>query len=80
MGSERKPCPFHGVYDCSCYPDFDGDLTEWNTRPAEDRLRKALEHMLARYIELVDSGDCGFWDHEKESQVIAASAALKGED
>lgn len=39
-------------------------------------LREALEHLLARHVELISSGDCGFWDAEKDEAVIQARAAL----
>ncbi|MBW3095668.1 hypothetical protein [Pseudohoeflea coraliihabitans] len=39
-------------------------------------LLEALEGLLAKYTELVSSGDCGSWDPEKESEVIAARAAI----
>jgi len=31
-----------------------------------------LEDMTNHYAELANSGDCGFWDPEKESEVVAA--------
>jgi hypothetical protein len=36
----------------------------------------ALEKLLARYTELVNCGDCGFWDPEQEDEVIEARKAL----
>lgn len=42
----------------------------------EATLRKALSGLLARYTEIVASGDCGFWDVESESEVFVARAAL----
>lgn len=36
----------------------------------------ALERMTNRYVEMVASGDCGFWNAEEEDFVIAARAAL----
>ena len=42
-------------------------------------LRAALAGLLKRYVDLAGSGDCGNWDPETEDQVIAARAALKGE-
>jgi hypothetical protein len=39
-------------------------------------LREALEKLLNRYVDLVNCGDCGFWDPEKEPEVQAARAAL----
>lgn len=40
------------------------------------KLVGALEGMLNRYVELVESGDAGKWDAEAEPDVIAARAAL----
>lgn len=40
------------------------------------RLRGALDGLLERYTELVNSGDAGFWDPEKEPVVLAAREAL----
>ena len=45
----------------------------------ESRLEKALQDILKRYVDLANSGDCGFWDPEKEDEVIQARAALNGE-
>lgn len=39
-------------------------------------LREAAEALLNRYVELVNSGDCGFWDPEKEEEVKSLRAAL----
>jgi hypothetical protein len=39
-------------------------------------LRNALQRMVDRYVSLVNSGDCGFWNPEDESDVIAARNAL----
>lgn len=43
---------------------------------AETR-RKALQELLARYVGLVNCGDCGFWDPETEKEVKAARRALQ---
>ena len=46
---------------------------------AEDRvavLEKALAATLDQYISLASSGDCGFWNADKEPHVIAARTAL----
>ena len=40
------------------------------------KLVGALEGMLNRYVELVESGDAGKWDAEAEPDVIAARAIL----
>lgn len=36
----------------------------------------ALNGIIKRYAELVDSGDCGFWEVEGETEMITARAAL----
>lgn len=36
----------------------------------------ALSGLLERYVGLVESGDAGFWDAEKEDCVIKARAAI----
>jgi len=41
------------------------------------RLRSALLGMVDHYTQLVNSGDAGNWDPEKEPVVIAARAALR---
>jgi len=41
------------------------------------QLRQALTELVERYTELINSGDCGFWDPEKEHQVKAAREALR---
>lgn len=38
---------------------------------------RALEKLLNRYVELVNSGDCGFWNPEAEPEVIEARRVLK---
>lgn len=39
-------------------------------------LRGVLEAHLKSYVDLIESGDCGRWDAEKEPEVIAARKAL----
>lgn len=50
------------------------EISAW--KGEAERLRKALEAVLDRYVSLVNCGDCGSWDPEKESEVIAARGAL----
>lgn len=45
---------------------------QYDTAP----LVAALNGMVRMYVELVESGDAGFWDAEKVPEVIAARAAL----
>jgi hypothetical protein len=66
-------------------------IVAWTTRGSEDKanliaaapkLLEALESLLNKHVELVESGDCGHWNVEKEGHVIAARAILaeaKGE-
>lgn len=42
-----------------------------------ERLREALTTFVDEYVEMVNSGDCGFWDPEKEDKVVAARKALE---
>lgn len=55
----------------SDYPEADIALIA-----AAPDLYAALADLLAHYVELVECGDAGNWDANKESQVIAARAAL----
>lgn len=41
---------------------------------------EALQALLTRYTNLINSGDAGFWDPETEQVVIDARAALKVRD
>lgn len=43
---------------------------------ASPDLLAALFTFLIEYVRLVESGDAGFWDAEKEPKVIAARAAI----
>lgn len=43
---------------------------------AAPELYAALTITLNKWVNMVNSGDCGFWDPEKEPHVIAARAAL----
>lgn len=52
-------------------------------RAAEERLADAAPELLAvlkvfvsEYVELVNSGDCGFWDPENETKVRRARAVI----
>lgn len=45
-------------------------------RSYAELLREALVGLLGRYVGLVNCGDCGNWDPEREDAVIAARAAL----
>jgi len=42
----------------------------------QNSLYDALDRILERYIGLVESGDCGFWNPEDEEEVKQARAAL----
>lgn len=62
-------------------PDLDGLLreaaSEIETLAAVNaELLEALEAFVAKYVQIADSGDCGFWNPEEEDFVIAARAAI----
>lgn len=59
-------------------------IEAWNRRAPDAsqaaeiaRLRKALENSLRVYVQLAESGDCGFWNPEEEAHVKQARAALE---
>jgi hypothetical protein len=43
---------------------------------AAPEIIEALRAMTQRYVDLVNSGDAGFWDPEEDAEVIAARAAI----
>jgi hypothetical protein len=45
-------------------------------KPTIQEVREALSGLLDHYTQLVNSGDAGNWNPEKEPQVIAARRAL----
>jgi hypothetical protein len=53
-------------------------------RPKANAMKKSVERMcyealvalVKRYVGLVESGDAGFWDPEKEHEVIYARASI----
>lgn len=44
-----------------------------------DALEAAGRALLDHYIELVNCGDCGFWDPEEEGPVTAMRKALEAD-
>lgn len=54
--------------DRDCIPELEAQIAS---------LRAALNGLLDKHCELVNSGDCGFWDVEGEGAVIAARRALE---
>ena len=42
-----------------------------------EAMKEALENLTKRYCDLVNCGDCGFWEPEDEKEIIASRAALK---
>ena len=46
-------------------------------RVVNAKLLAALEGMLKTHCELVNSGDCGFWEVEEEEEVIQAREAIE---
>jgi hypothetical protein len=55
--------------------DAADEITRLTARVAE--LEAALRGLVHNHDQLVSSGDCGFWDVEKEPEMIAARAALE---
>ena len=43
---------------------------------AAPALAEALEKLMERYLALANSGDCGFWNPEEETEIILSRAAL----
>lgn len=43
---------------------------------AAPEILEALENFVAKYVQIIASGDCGFWDPEKEQHVIDARAVI----
>ena len=39
-------------------------------------MKEALENLTKRYCDLVNCGDCGFWEPEDEKEIIASRAAI----
>lgn len=80
-----------GLGESWAYSNYGGD--EWNSMRTElmsaaasawlvispeiDQLRAALNGLLEHYTGLVNSGDCGHWNPEEETEVMAAREALK---
>ena len=56
--------------------NFDGVISTVAMFKAAPDMYKALEDLLDRYVGLVECGDCGNWDAEKEAEVIASRLAL----
>jgi hypothetical protein len=58
------------AFICECVNNYDRVLAE------RDALLHALQGLTEHYTALVACGDCGNWDAEVESEVIAARAAI----
>lgn len=58
-----------------CVEELKGRATA--AEAALERARAALTTMLNRYVDMVNSGDCGFWNPEDEDCVKQARAALE---
>lgn len=67
-----------GFLDDECEEMAITEETRANARliAAAPTMLEALKDMVNMYVELVNSGDAGFWDPEKVPQVIQARAAI----
>ena len=72
--------------DTSCVANIPLPVRDRSNQEQEDNaklievapeLLEALQALLKNHVTLVESGDCGFWDAEKEDEVIKARSALK---
>jgi len=76
--------PFNHIEGSLELSQYDMDEAFANAKmiAASPTIYNALKNLLKRYKELVDSGDCGFWDAEKEQEYIdginAINKALNG--
>jgi len=65
--------------ECDCAKNTLSTLpspSEWVKRSESDKLRVALDNLLNRHVSMVSSGDCGNFDVELDTEVIAARKAL----
>ena len=66
----------NGQFSTGCI-SFDGHgLANARLIAAAPELLESLRVLLALYVRLANSGDCGNWNPEDEPEVIAARAAL----
>lgn len=62
---------------CECYIDINTvTIVKCELCEAALDLYEALEMLLEHYLSLANSGDCGYWDTDKEIQVIKAREAI----
>jgi len=73
---DPKACHLTGDYDIIARCFSDNWRNDARLIAAAPDMFEALAGLLEHYLSLVNSGDAGFWDPEKEAQVIAARAAL----
>lgn len=59
-----------------CYDDKHTLKANAHLMASAPDLYEALSGLLKRYVSLVNSGDCGFWNPKKEAEVINSRKAL----
>lgn len=47
-----------------------------STPTVDEEMLEALRGLLNHYVQLVNCGDCGYWNPEVEDEVVAARAAI----
>lgn len=76
MGAEGAPIA--ATTSKTYYERFDAtDKANARLISAAPDLYAALDKLLTSYVDIGESGDCGFWEVDAIPEVIAARAALK---
>lgn len=67
---------FHNRDDADEIAEWMSSAYKAGKASGHNELVAALREITERYVDLVNSGDCGFWEPEDEKPVKAARAAL----